>query len=82
MELKRLDKNCIELYQLHNRIQIVEQIESFTSKQILQKNGVLDSLEKLKSEGRIKNIGITALGDADSIKDVVRSGGFDTAQVY
>ena len=80
--LKRLDKSSIELYQLHNRIEIIEKSDTFTAKQILKKDGVLDSLEKLKSEGRIKNIGITAIGNINQIKTVLSSEGFDTAQVY
>ena len=37
-------------------------------------------MEKLKSEGRIKNIGITALGNLEPIKEVISTNGFDTAQ--
>ena len=39
-------------------------------------------MEKLKSEGRIKNIGITALGDLKPITEVIQTGGFDSAQIY
>ena len=80
--LGRLNRNHIELYQLHNRIENVETKNSFSVKEIIKRKGVLDSLEKLKSEGRIKNIGITALGSVDPIKKVIKTGAFDTAQVY
>ena len=80
--LERLNRNHIELYQLHNRIDDKEIKNSFSVKEIIERKGVLYSLEKLKSEGRIKNIGITALGSVDPIKEVIKTGAFDTAQVY
>ena len=39
-------------------------------------------MEKLKSDERIKSIGITALGDIDAINEVVLSDCFDVAQIY
>ena len=80
--LQRLNKDYVELYQLHNKILSKTDKESFSPKEILKKGGVLESLEKLKSEGRIKYIGITALGDIDAINTVILSNRFDTAQVY
>jgi len=51
-------------------------------KDILKKGGVADAMEKFKSDGRIKSIGITALGDIDAINEVVLSDCFDVAQIY
>ena len=67
---------------MHNRIEKVGTNEHFSAREIIQRKGVLDSMEKLKSEGRIKNIGITALGNLEPIKEVISTNGFDTAQVY
>ena len=80
--LERLNRSYIDLYQLHNRIEKVGTDEHFSAREIIQRKGVLDSMEKLKSEGRIKNIGITALGNLEPIKEVISTNGFDTAQVY
>ena len=80
--LERLNRSYIDLYQLHNRIEKVGTNEHFSVREIIQRKGVLDSMEKLKSEGRIKNIGITALGNLEPIKEVISTNGFDTAQVY
>ena len=80
--LERLNRSYIDLYQLHNRIEKVGTNEHFSAREIIQRKGVLDSMEKLKSEGRIKNIGITALGNLEPIKEVISTNGFDTAQVY
>ena len=80
--LGRLQRNFVELYQLHNRIQNISDINNFSVKDILKKGGVADAMEKFKSDGRIKSIGITALGDIDAINEVVLSDCFDVAQIY
>jgi len=80
--LGRLQRNYVELYQLHNRIQNVSDKNNFSVKDILKKGGVADAMEKFKSDGRIKSIGITALGDIDAINEVVLSDCFDVAQIY
>ena len=80
--LARLQRNFVELYQLHNRIQNVSDKNNFSVKDILKKGGVADAMEKFKSDGRIKSIGITALGDINAINEVVLSDCFDVAQIY
>ena len=80
--LGRLQRNFVELYQLHNRIQNISDKNNFSVKDILKKGGVADAMEKFKSDGRIKSIGITALGDIDAINEVVLSDCFDAAQIY
>ena len=80
--LGRLQRNFLELYQLHNRIQNISDKNNFSVKDILKKGGVADAMEKFKSDGRIKSIGITALGDIDAINEVVLSDCFDVAQIY
>ncbi len=80
--LERLNISYIDVYQLHNRIEKFGTNKHFSAREITQRKGVLDSMEKFKSEGRIKHIGITALGDLESIKEVISTNGFDTAQIY
>ena len=80
--LKRLKRDKLDLYQLHNKITLNESLNTLTSNQIIKRNGICDAFEKLKTDGRVKNIGITALGDTKSIKEVVATNCFDTAQVY
>lgn len=80
--LKRLKLDKLNLYQLHNKIKIEKSSESLTEKEILATNGVSDIMLKLKEDGRVENIGITALGDTKPIKNVLKTGYFDTAQIY
>src|SRR6185503_19852854 len=49
---------------------------------ILGRNGVADGLERLREKGLIKYMGITAIGEAASVCEVIRSKRFDSAQVY
>ena len=80
--LKRLKTDKLDLYQLHNKITFEEGVETLTSAQILEKNGVCDIMEKIKEDSRVDHIGLTALGDTKPIRDVVNTGCFDTAQIY
>ena len=50
--------------------------------QILGRNGVADGLDRLREKGLIRAMGITALGEAASVCEVIRSKRFDSAQVY
>src|SRR6056300_805452 len=80
--LKRLKLDRLNLYQLHNKIKIDKSSDALTEKEILSTNGVSDIMLKLKEDGRVENIGITALGDTKPIKNVLKTGYFDTAQIY
>ena len=80
--LKRLKKDQLDLYQLHNKITEKESSHTLTYDQIIKKHSVCDAMEKLKIDGRVRNIGITALGDSNSLKEVISTSCFDTAQIY
>ena len=80
--LKRLKIDKLELYQLHNKITFEESSETLTSKQILKTRSVCEIMQKLKEDGRVDNIGLTALGNTKSIRDIIKTGYFDTAQIY
>jgi L-galactose dehydrogenase/L-glyceraldehyde 3-phosphate reductase len=53
-----------------------------TVEQILGRNGVADGLDRLREQGLIRHLGITAIGEAASVCEVIRSRRFDSAQVY
>ena len=70
------------MLQLHNRIGSKPGGRVMTVEQILGKNGVADGLERLREKGLIRHMGITAIGEAASVCEVIRSKRFDSAQVY
>jgi aryl-alcohol dehydrogenase-like predicted oxidoreductase len=80
--LARLKRSSVDLLQLHNRIGSKAGGRVLTVDQILGKNGVADGLDRLRAKGLTRYMGITALGEAPAVCEVIRSGRFDSAQVY
>jgi D-threo-aldose 1-dehydrogenase len=80
--LARLKRGSVDLLQLHNRIGPKPGGRVLTVEQILGRGGVADGLERLREKGLIRHMGITAIGEAASVCEVIRSGRFDSAQVY
>jgi len=80
--LARLKRSSVDVLQLHNRIGAKPGGRVMTVKQILGRNGVADGLERLREKGLIGHMGITAIGEAASVCEVIRSKRFDSAQVY
>lgn len=80
--LARLKRPSVDLLQLHNRIGTKPGGRVMTVEQILGKNGVADGLDRLREKGLIRHMGITAIGEAASVCEVIRSKRFDSAQVY
>lgn len=80
--LARLKRSSVDVLQLHNRIGPAPGGRVMTVEQILGKNGVADGLERLREKGLIRHMGITAIGEAASVCEVIESKRFDSAQVY
>jgi D-threo-aldose 1-dehydrogenase len=80
--LARLKRSSVDVLQLHNRIGTQPGGRVMTVEQILGRNGVADGLERVREKGLIRYMGITAIGEAASVCEVIRSQRFDSAQVY
>jgi D-threo-aldose 1-dehydrogenase len=80
--LKRLDRDRIDLFQLHNPTGPVTNGVMIGVKEVLGANGVAETFERLRDQGLFDLIGITALGEPGSLREVIASGRFDSAQVY
>lgn len=80
--LKRLDRDRVDLFQLHNPIGPETADPTIGVEQVLGANGVAETFERLREEGLFDLVGITALGDPKSLREVIASGRFDSAQVY
>ena len=79
MCLQRLQRDHVDLLQLHNSISPEGQPRNLHPDIVLGE--VAPAFEKLKRTGKIRFAGITAIGDAASLHAVVGSGLFDTAQI-
>jgi D-threo-aldose 1-dehydrogenase len=80
--LERLRLSSVDLFQLHNPIALEGDGRSLAVHELLRPGGVADSFDRLRSEGYFRFHGITALGETPAIIEALRSGRFDTAQVY
>jgi L-galactose dehydrogenase/L-glyceraldehyde 3-phosphate reductase len=80
--LGRLKRESVDLLQLHNRIGAKAGGRVLTVEHVLGKNGVAEGMERLRAKGMIRYMGITALGEAAAVCEVLNSGRFDSAQVY
>jgi D-threo-aldose 1-dehydrogenase len=80
--LKRLDRDKVDLFQLHNPIGLETSGATIGVRQVLGANGVAETFERLRDQRLFDFAGITALGDPGSLCDVIASGRFASAQVY
>src|SRR5215468_463206 len=81
--LERLGLEWVALFQLHNHIGhgIGDRV-ALTVEQVLDRDGVADTFDRLKEQGLIHACGLTVAGDTDACLEVINSGRFDAAQVY
>ena len=79
---QRLQVSRLSLLQLHNAITQSRDDEptSITPHDVLGPDGVWEALDGLRQEGIVRWLGITALGQAGPLKEVIGSGRFDTIQ--
>jgi L-galactose dehydrogenase/L-glyceraldehyde 3-phosphate reductase len=80
--LSRLRRESADVLQLHNRIGTKDTDRWITVEQVLGPNGVVEGMERLREQGLIRFMGLTALGDNHETRRVIESGRFDSAQVY
>lgn len=80
--LRRLGMPRVALLQLHNSItrERGDEPTSITPADVLKTGGVADTFDDLRREGLIGHTGLTGIGRAESLTEVVRSGRFDTIQ--
>lgn len=77
--LKRLKCDSVGLFQLHNRVTAASGDDQLSVEAILGE--VAPTLRQLREEGKIRHLGITALGETPALHRVIASGAFDTAQI-
>jgi L-galactose dehydrogenase/L-glyceraldehyde 3-phosphate reductase len=77
--LQRMGRDSVDLFQLHNPIAPDGAPARLSVATVLDE--VLPAFERLQAEGKVRWLGITAIGDAAAMHDVVASGRIDSAQV-
>ncbi|HTV43862.1 MAG TPA: aldo/keto reductase [Stellaceae bacterium] len=76
--LRRLQRDEVDLFQLHNHIGSGEP-DALAPEIVLGE--VVPAFERLRRQGKTRFCGITAVGDTAALHRVVDAGAFDTAQV-
>jgi aryl-alcohol dehydrogenase-like predicted oxidoreductase len=77
--LKRLRLDRVDIFHLHNPI---TQTGGGTALSVAQVLGdVVPAFERLRQQGRIRFLGMTAVGETAALQQVIDSGSFDSAQI-
>jgi aryl-alcohol dehydrogenase-like predicted oxidoreductase len=86
MSLDRLQRDHVDVLQLHSRVALTrdstEWPGALSVHDVLGENGVADAFEGLRSQGLIRFIGFTGLGETAALHRVVESSRFDIVQAY
>jgi len=77
--LARLDMDTVDIFHLHNPITTAGAGETMTPRQVLDE--VVPAFEACRRAGKVRFLGLTAVGDTAALHEVVGSGAFDSAQV-
>lgn len=77
--LTRLRRDRVDIFHLHNPITQAGGGSSLSVGQVLDE--VVPAFERLRQQGKIRFLGITALGDTAALHRVLDAGSFDSAQV-
>ena len=80
--LKRLRRESVDLLQLHNPVAARPVSGAVRMIGLDDALRAADGLERMKSQGLTRFIGLTALGETPAVIHAIDSGRFDTAQVY
>lgn len=80
--LSRLRRERVDLIFLHNPIAPEAEADRVGVEDVIGAGGVLDVLDALRGQGLFRFLGITALGDAAAVRQVIDTGRLDAAQVY
>jgi aryl-alcohol dehydrogenase-like predicted oxidoreductase len=77
--LKRLRVDRVDILHLHNSITPEGGGPALSVRQVLEQ--VVPAFQRLRDQGKLRFLGLTAVGDTASLHQVIDSGAFDSAQV-
>jgi L-galactose dehydrogenase/L-glyceraldehyde 3-phosphate reductase len=77
--LTRLGLDRVDIFHLHNPITEAGGGSTLSARQVLY--DVVPAFERLRQQGKIRFLGITAVGDTAALQQVIDAGAFDSAQV-
>jgi len=77
--LARLGLDRVDIFHLHNAISETKGGSALSVRQVL--GDVVPAFERLRQQGKVRFLGLTAVGDTAALQRAIDSGAFDSAQV-
>lgn len=77
--LRRLGRERVDLYQLHNLVRRQRENDRASVKDVVSE--VVPALQDLQRQGKLRFFGCTALGETEALHELIGAGAVDTAQV-
>ena len=77
--LSRLQLERADIFHLHNPITVTGGGSTLSARQVLDE--VVPAFERLRQQGKIRFLGISAVGDTAALHQVIDSGRFESAQI-
>jgi L-galactose dehydrogenase/L-glyceraldehyde 3-phosphate reductase len=77
--LRRLQLDRVDIFHLHNAITASGGAEALSVRQVLDE--VVPAFERLRQQGKMRFLGLTAIGDTAALHQVIDSGAFHSAQL-
>src|SRR5260370_21157685 len=77
--LARLRLDRVDIFHLHNPITETGGGSALSVRQVL--DDVVPAFERLRQQGKIRFLGLTALGDTAALRQVIDASAFDSAQI-
>ncbi len=84
--LSRLRRDSVDVLQLHTQVSMERGTVGWPNavglRDVLGKDGVVDAFEAVRSEGLVRFVGFTGLGETTALHRIVESRRFDVVQAY
>lgn len=77
--LRRLQRDHVDIFHLHNAITTAGGGESLSVRQVLEE--VVPAFQSLRAAGKLRLLGLTAVGETTALQQVIDAGVFGSAQV-
>jgi aryl-alcohol dehydrogenase-like predicted oxidoreductase len=77
--LARLQLDRVDIFHLHNPITVAGGGSALSVRQVLDE--VVPAFNRLRQQGKIRFLGMSAVGDTAALQQVIDAGAFDSAQI-
>ena len=77
--LRRLQRDCVDIFHLHNPISLDGGGESLSVRKVLEE--VVPAFQAQRAAGKLRFTGLTAIGDTAALQQVIDAGAFGSAQI-